>query len=60
MITPTEAGALLGVSAVRVRQLIGAGRIPHVRVGRFYMIEMKAVRAFRRLEPGRPRKAKGK
>lgn len=33
LITTTQAAALLGVSPVRVRQLVASGRLPVIRIG---------------------------
>jgi excisionase family DNA binding protein len=46
-ITPTEAAAIIGVSANRVRTLIRAGRIPARRIGQIHLIERDAAVAFR-------------
>lgn len=56
LITPTEAAQRLGISAVRVRQLIHAGKLPARAVGRFYMIELKDLKLLNGRQAGRPKK----
>lgn len=55
MLTTADAAAALGVSAVRVRQLIAAGRLRAERLGRDWLIDEAALEAVRVRRPGRPR-----
>jgi excisionase family DNA binding protein len=56
-LTTQEAAARLGISAIRVRQLIGAGRLPAEKFGRDYMIKEEDLDLVADRKPGRPRKA---
>jgi excisionase family DNA binding protein len=55
-ITTSEAAKLLGISGARIRQLIEAGVIPAERVGNFYVLKDRDVKAAKDRKPGRPRK----
>lgn len=61
-ITPTEAAAIIGVTARRIRALILAGRIPARKFGQIHLIERDAAVAFRSIprppgnRTGRPRR----
>ena len=46
-ITPSEAAAIIGVTARRIRALILAGRIPARKCGQIRLIERSAAVAFR-------------
>lgn len=54
--TTSEAAQLLGISGTRIRQLIEAGIIPAERVGNFYVLKDRDVKAAKGRKPGRPRK----
>ena len=56
LMTPAEAGQILGISRQRVNALIAAGRLPAIRVGRSWIIEPSALAAVRVRRPGRPKK----
>ena len=56
LLTTAEAGALLGISAIRVRQLIAAGRLAAQKVGRDFLIEPGDLDAVRYRPTGRPPK----
>jgi excisionase family DNA binding protein len=58
MLTTSEAGKRLGISAVRVRQLIAASRLPATMIGRDYIIDASDLAKVRNRKPGRPRKSK--
>jgi excisionase family DNA binding protein len=59
--TTSQAAARLGVSPIRVRQLIGEGRLPAQKMGRDWLIEEANLRLVADRPPGRPSKAaKGK
>ena len=53
-LTTAQAGEQLGVNASRIRQLVLAGRLKFVKVGRDLMILRSAVAGFKRGTPGRP------
>jgi excisionase family DNA binding protein len=57
-LTTQEAAERLGISAIRVRQLIGAGRLPAEKFGRDYMIKEEDLELVADRKPGRPPKAK--
>lgn len=57
-LTTQEAAERLGISAIRVRQLIGAGRLPAEKFGRDYMIKEEDLELVADRKPGRPAKAK--
>jgi excisionase family DNA binding protein len=57
-LTTQEAAKRLGISAIRVRQLISAGRLPAEKFGRDYMIEEADLELVAERKPGRPAKAK--
>jgi excisionase family DNA binding protein len=53
--TTREAAKALGVSSIRIRQLIDSGRLRAVRHGRDWWIELRSLEAVRVRKPGRPR-----
>ncbi|HYP02865.1 MAG TPA: helix-turn-helix domain-containing protein [Pyrinomonadaceae bacterium] len=57
-LTTQEAAERLGISAIRVRQLISAGRLPAEKFGRDYMIKEEDLELVADRKPGRPPKAK--
>jgi excisionase family DNA binding protein len=58
-ITTKDAAVKLGLSRVRVLQLISAGKLPAEKIGRDYLIEAASLAQVRnRPKPGRPRKGK--
>ena len=57
LITTNEAAERLGVTPVRVRALITAGRLPAQKMGRDYFIEESDLRLVENRTPGRPSKA---
>jgi len=58
LITTKEAAERLGVSTLRVQQLIWAGRLPAQKLGRDYVIEESDLKLVADRKPGRPPKAK--
>ena len=57
LMTTKEAAERLGVSTLRVQQLIWAGRLPAQKLGRDYVIEEADLKLVADRKPGRPRKA---
>lgn len=57
-LTVAQAAAELGVSPVRVRALIAAGRIATTRFGNSHAIDPRALAAVRVRRTGRPAKAR--
>lgn len=56
-LTVIEAAARLGVSRYRIWQLVKAGRLPAVKLGRDWLIEDRDLELVaKRAGPGRPRK----
>ena len=55
-LTTQEAAERLGITAIRVRQLIGAGRLPAEKFGRDYMIKEEDLELVADRKPGRPPK----
>ncbi len=55
-ITTADAAAELGVSAIRIRQLIGDGRLPATKFGPIYMIARHDLASIVRRPAGRPRR----
>ena len=55
-LTTKEAAARLGVSVLRVQQLIWGGRLPAEKIGRDYMIKEDDLKLVADRKPGRPRK----
>jgi len=53
-ITTKDAARRLGVTAIRVRQLIAAGRLPAVKIGRDWLIKAADLRRVAHRPPGRP------
>jgi excisionase family DNA binding protein len=58
MLTTQEAAERLGVTTIRVRQLISGGRLPAEKFGRDYMIKEEDLKLVEDRKPGRPPKAK--
>lgn len=56
LLTTREAASQLGISQVRVRQLIKAGRLPAQLMGKFYLINKKDLDLLNGRQVGRPRK----
>lgn len=54
----TEAAKKLRISAIRVRQLIKAGRLPAQKIGRDYIIQEKDLELVANRPTGRPSKIK--
>lgn len=54
-ITTAEAATDLGVSAIRIRQLIQDGTLPATKFGPVYMIARSDLAGIVRRPPGRPR-----
>ena len=59
LINTKTASKLLGVNVQRVRQLISAGRLPALKVGRDWVINEKDLEKVADRKPGRPKKEKG-
>jgi excisionase family DNA binding protein len=57
MLTTQEAAERLGVTSIRVRQLISGGRLPAEKFGRDYMIKEEDLKLVKDRRPGRPRKS---
>jgi excisionase family DNA binding protein len=55
LISTKQAAERLGVSMLRVQQLIRAGRLPAEKVGRDYVILEKDLQLVLTRKPGRPR-----
>ena len=53
-LTVTDAAAFLGISPVRVRALIAAGRLPASRFGRNWVVLQSDLRLVEQRHPGRP------
>lgn len=58
LISTREAAAKLGVSMLRVQQLIRAERLPAKKIGRDYVISEADLRLVENRKPGRPAKKK--
>jgi excisionase family DNA binding protein len=56
LISTKEAAELLGVSTLRVQQLIWDGRLPAQKVGRDYVIQESDLKLVEDRKPGRPKK----
>lgn len=56
LISTKEAAEKLGVSTLRVQQLIWDGRLPAQKVGRDYVIDESNLKLVKDRKPGRPRK----
>ena len=54
MISTNEAAKELGVTAIRVRALINAGRLPAQKIGRDWIIYRSDLDLVRVRKPGRP------
>jgi excisionase family DNA binding protein len=58
VINTTEAAKRLGVTADRVRKMIGAKQLKATRFGNVWMIDPKDLEAVKDRKVGRPRKAR--
>lgn len=58
IVTTAQAAKALGISIVRVQQLINAGRLPAQKLGRYYVIRRKDLALVKVRKVGRPRKKK--
>ncbi|HEV2880323.1 MAG TPA: helix-turn-helix domain-containing protein [Pyrinomonadaceae bacterium] len=56
LLTTKEAAARLGISVMRVQQLIWDGRLPAEKMGRDYFIKEGDLKLVEDRKPGRPRK----
>jgi excisionase family DNA binding protein len=56
MISTSEAAKELGVTTIRVRALISAGRLPALKIGRDWIIRRSDLDLVRVRKPGRPSK----
>jgi excisionase family DNA binding protein len=56
LLTTREAAARLGISVLRVQQLIWDGRLPAEKIGRDYVINEVDLKLVENRKPGRPRK----
>jgi len=57
LLTTDEAAARLGVTPVRVRAMIGAGRLPAEKFGHVHMIKAEDLKLVAGRKAGRPPKA---
>ena len=63
LITTKSAAQILGITPVRVRQLIQQGQLPSVKHGRDHLLQMEEVQRFNRegrRPGGRPKKQFGR
>jgi excisionase family DNA binding protein len=58
LLTTKEAAARLGISVMRVQQLIWGGRLPAEKMGRDYFIKEDDLKLVADRKPGRPPKTK--
>ncbi len=58
ILNTSEAAAKLGISAIRVRQLIRDKRLPSIKIGRDYIIKEKDLKLIENRQNGRPSKNK--
>jgi excisionase family DNA binding protein len=56
LLTTKEAAARLGISVMRVQQLIWDGRLPAEKMGRDYFIKEDDLKLVADRKPGRPKK----
>jgi excisionase family DNA binding protein len=56
LLTTKEAAARLGISVMRVQQLIWDGRLPAEKMGRDYFIKEDDLKLVEDRKPGRPKK----
>ena len=56
LLTTQEAGKLLGVGRLRVRQLISSGRLPAMKFGRDWVISKDDLSKVANRKSGRPKK----
>jgi excisionase family DNA binding protein len=57
LLSTKEASERLGVSVLRIQQLIWDGRLPAQKVGRDYVINESDLKLVENRKPGRPKKA---
>ena len=57
MIGTTDAAKRLGISPMRVRQLVEAGRLPAQKIGRTWVVDERDLERVRDRKPGRPASA---
>jgi len=57
LLTTQQAGKILGVGRLRVRQLISSGRLPAIKFGRDWIISKDDLSKVANRKNGRPRKA---
>jgi excisionase family DNA binding protein len=57
LLTTKDVADKLGVSVLRVQQLIWDGRLPAEKIGRDYVIKEEDLKLVEDRKPGRPRKA---
>ena len=57
LLTTQEAGKILGVGRLRVRQLISSGRLPAIKFGRDWIISKDDLSKVANRKNGRPRKS---
>jgi excisionase family DNA binding protein len=55
LISTSEAAAAVGITQVRIQQLIQRGRLPALRVGRSYVIDEADLKLLEGRQPGRPK-----
>lgn len=55
LLTTSDAGERLGVTAKRVQQFISEGRLPAQRFGRVFLVDEKDLKLVKDRKPGRPR-----
>lgn len=54
-ITTDDAAAIIGVSAIRVRQYLTEKRLKSKKFGRSWMVDEQSAREFKKLPLGRPK-----
>ena len=55
-LTTKQAAKIVGVDNSRIRQLILAGQLKAIKIGRDWLITLKALKAVKARRPGRPRR----
>ncbi len=60
LLSVIEAAKQLGISRIRVNQLINSGRLPAQKIGRSYIIRESDLELVRERTPGRPPKNEAK
>ena len=56
LLTTKQAGKILGISLLRVRQLISKGRLPAIKLGRDWIISKDDLSKVANRKAGRPKK----